>query len=77
MAYDIMSRIDLCFWDVLINNRKPNWTESYVVTFICPISANLNKYSYFLQNVAVAYVGIFMGGDYLFSWTNFLGLSIW
>uniref|UniRef100_A0A8C5E4H8 Sugar phosphate transporter domain-containing protein n=1 Tax=Gouania willdenowi TaxID=441366 RepID=A0A8C5E4H8_GOUWI len=29
-----------------------------------------------LKNVVVAYVGIFIGGDYLFSWTNFLGLSI-
>ncbi|XP_068166546.1 nucleotide sugar transporter SLC35D2 isoform X2 [Antennarius striatus] len=29
-----------------------------------------------VKNVAVGYIGIFVSGDYYFSWTNFLGLSI-
>ena len=45
----------------------------------CPPKSFTSKITnaLFLQNVSVAYIGMLVGGDYIFSVLNFVGLNIW
>uniref|UniRef100_A0A3Q2TK18 UDP-N-acetylglucosamine/UDP-glucose/GDP-mannose transporter n=1 Tax=Fundulus heteroclitus TaxID=8078 RepID=A0A3Q2TK18_FUNHE len=66
MGFVLMYSIVLCSY----------YNSALTTTVVGAIKVSANWF-FGLFNVAVAYVGIFVGGDYLFSWTNFLGLSIW
>lgn len=49
------------YWNILVNNPTAFLRACLMCVF---------------QNVLVTYIGMVLSGDYIFSWTNFIGLNI-
>ncbi len=64
----------LCYVQIIIHR----WQQLLLVLakYFFVFFYLLSNYLYILQNMFVTYLGIFVGGDYIYSFVNFIGLNV-